>query len=223
MWAADTKETNKNEATKYIKYNLFNLKPNLRKNKHKHYLMSQHCFLFGGSVRRFQEKSLNQRGGNSEGVRKVGSDGNSEYSVCPLLLYPYRQLPVTQLSPCRGEVSAEELMSARWEHLHWAELKWMQRRECVLPLRDTDFQQGNKDCRSRRLKQNMKAMCGQDTWWTQTQEEKLPPPYPSFPPSCCSSPSVAPQRNKTPEEGRKRGKERWCLNCSGSQLNSGPL
>lgn len=64
-------------------------------------------------MRRFQEKSLNQRGGNSKGVREVVSDGNSEYSVCPPLLYPYGQLPVSQLSPRRGEVSAEALMSAR--------------------------------------------------------------------------------------------------------------
>lgn len=102
------KETSKKEATKQIKYNLYDLKSNPRKNRHKHYLVSQHCFLFGGSVSCFQEKRL-----NLGGVRKAGSDGNSEYSVCPLLLYLCGQLSVSQLSPCTGEVSAEELMSAR--------------------------------------------------------------------------------------------------------------
>lgn len=155
MWTADTKKKTKRNKQEWscIKYNQCDLKSNLRKNKHKHYLMSQQCFLFEGIMRCFQDKLLNLRGGNSKGVRKVGSDGNSEYSVCPLLLYPYGQLSVSQLSLRRGEVSAEELMSARWEHLHWAELKWMQRRDCLLPQRDTDFQQGNKGCWSRRLSQ----------------------------------------------------------------------
>lgn len=48
-------------------------------------------------------------------------------TVCVLhRLYPYGQLPVSQPGPCREEVSAEELVSPRWEQspaaLNWAEM-----------------------------------------------------------------------------------------------------
>lgn len=58
-------------------------------------------------------------------------------------------------------------------------------------------------------KQNMKTKSSHDTWWTQTQEEKLPPPHPCFPPACYSSPLAVLQINKTPEEDGKRGADAW--------------
>lgn len=59
-----------------------------------------------------------------------------EYSVCPVPLYKYGQLPVSQLSPFGGKVSAEKLLSVKVRAKpSKVESKWRQRTERVLPWR----------------------------------------------------------------------------------------
>lgn len=117
----------------------------------------------------------------------VGSDGDWLIQcACPLQLYSYGQLPVSQLSPSREEVSAEDLVSGRWEQRPWryAEPTWNGcRREPLLPLRNMDSQRGSGDCWSRRLSQTEHE--SRDRPWhvmdTNVGGEAAPPP-PPFPP-----------------------------------------
>lgn len=150
-------------------------------------------------------------------------------SVAPLLLYPYRQLPVSQLSPCGVEVSAEELVSARWEPSPrgYTESSWNGcRRRRLLPLRDTDLQWGNGDCWSRRLSQTehesqerpwhmMDTNAGREAASTHSSASPLSSLCARYP-----SPTALWRWDKTPGEGG--GEERrWCSDRCGSRLNSG--
>lgn len=157
-----------------------------------------------------QKKCPNPRRGNSKGVRKVGSDGDCLLQcMCPLLLYPYGQLPISQLSPCRKEVSAEELVSARWEQspcsytLSWAEMDAGESVSCLSGTQifseETETAGAGDSAR-----QNMKARNGHDTWWTQTLEEKLPPPPPLSPCARYPSPIAVLHRNKKRSKGKRR-------------------
>lgn len=136
------------------------------------------------------------------------------YSVCPLLLYPYGQLPVSQLSPCREEVSAEELVSARWEQspatLSWAE---MDAEERASPASEGHRFSARKQ---RLLEQETqpdrtwkpRAAMTHDGHKRRKRSCLLLLLLPLSPPACYP-PSAAWRRNKTPEEEGKRRDNAW--------------
>lgn len=128
----------------------------------------------------------------------------TQYSVCTLLLYPYGQLPVSQLSPCRGEVSAEELVSGRWEQsaatLSWAE---MDAEERASPASE-----------GHRLSARKQRLLEQETQPNRTWKPRAAMTHDGH------------KRRKrrflpllsSHEEDENGGKERWWLNRSGPQL-----
>lgn len=144
------------------------------------------------------------------------------YSVCPLLLYPYGQLPVSQLSPCGEEVSSEELVSARWERspatLSRAE---MDAEERASPASEGHWLSARKQ---RLLEQETQP---DRTWKPRAamthdghkRRKRSPPPPLAI--------LLLQQRCAETRPLKKKGKgereeERWYLNHRGFQLNSAP-
>lgn len=130
------------------------MKLQLHKSKKK--LTSRYIFFSSSGVRCFLQRWSDQRCDN-KGVREAGCwwlpDTVCVYSLA-LSMWTAAHQPA---EPMQGrEVSAEDLVSVRWEQIpcRYAELKWNWcRRELLLPLRDIDFQWRNRDCWSRRLSQ----------------------------------------------------------------------
>lgn len=93
--------------------------------------------------------------------------------------------------------------------IRWAEPKWMQERASPasqghrFSVRKQETAGAGDSAR-----QNMKAKNGHDTWWTQTLEEKLPPPPPLSPCARCPSPIAVLHTNEKSSKG-KRSDAAW--------------
>ena len=194
----------------------------------KHHLMSLEvqCLLRRERERPPQKKSGNQS--SSKGVRKSRQWWWLHTTVCVSSPALSRRTAACQpAEPMRGggvcwgagvsKVSAEP----SYTELSRAEMD-AEGRARLLPLRDTDFQRGNRDCWSRRLSQTehesqerpwhmMDTNAGREaassTSSSTSSSSSYSPPLPAHNPS----PLVALCRNKTPEEEGEKGKDKMML------------